>query len=378
MRKKLFVPALLVALALTALVVTGCGSGVPADSVATVDGTSIKKSEFEHWLSVASKQQAVSGQTAVVPDPPNYTKCVAALQKVPLAKGQAKPTAAALKSQCEQQYEGLKQQVMQFLVQSEWLLKEADSRKLTAKPATVQKQLDDQIKQSFPKRSDFDTFLKQSGMTMNDLLFRVKIDVLTQQVRQKIVAGRDKVSDAQIASYYSKNQARFAQPERRDLEVVLTKTKDKADQAKAEIESGTAWSKVAKKYSIDQASKAQGGKLPGVAKGQQEKAFDDAIFSADKGKVIGPVKTQFGYYVFKVDSISKASQQTEQQAHDTILNIIRSQQEQDALNKFVADYQKRYTKKTNCAKDFVISSCKNAPKPKKGATGATGQTGATG
>lgn len=378
MRKKLFLPALLVALALTALVVTGCGSGVPADSVATVDGTSIKKSEFEHWLSVASKQQAVSGQTAVVPDPPNYTKCVAALQKVPVAKGQAKPTAAALKSQCEQQYEGLKQQVMQFLVQSEWLLKEADSRKLTAKPATVQKQLDDQIKQSFPKRSDFDTFLKQSGMTMNDLLFRVKIDVLTQQVRQKIVAGRDKVSDAQISSYYTKNQARFAQPERRDLEVVLTKTKDKAEQAKAEIDSGTAWSKVAKKYSIDQASKAQGGKLPGVAKGQQEKAFDTAIFSADKGKVIGPVKTQFGYYVFKVDSISKASQQTEQQAHDTILNIIRSQQEQDALNKFVADYQKRYTKKTNCAKDFVISSCKNAPKPKKGATGATGQTGATG
>jgi foldase protein PrsA len=378
MRKKLFVPALLVVLALTALVVAGCGSGVPSDSVATVDGTPIKKSNFEHWLSVASKQQAASGQAAPVPDPPDYTKCVAALQKVPLAKGQAKPSAAALKAQCQQQYEGLKQQVMQFLVQSEWLLKEADSRKLTAKPATVQKQLDDQIKQSFPKRSDFDKFLQQSGMTMNDLLFRVKIDVLTQQVRQKIVAGRDKVSEAAIASYYAKNKARFAQPERRDLEVVLTKTKAKAEQAKAEIDSGTAWSKVAKKYSIDQASKSQGGKLPGVAKGQQEKAFDSAIFGADKGKVVGPVKTQFGYYVFKVDSISKASQQTQQEAHDTILNIIRSQQEQDALNKFVADYQKRYTKKTDCAKDFIISSCKNAPKPKKGATGATGQTGASG
>jgi len=82
-----------------------------------------------------------------------------------------------------------------------------------------------------------------------------------------------------------------------------------------------------------------GRQAPGRAKGQQEKAFDSAIFSAGKGKVIGPVKTQFGYYVFKVDSISKASQQTQQQAHDTILNIIRSKQEQDALNKFVADYQ---------------------------------------
>jgi foldase protein PrsA len=374
MRKKLLVIAPL-AVALCALVVAGCGSGVPSDSVATVDGTNIKKSEFNHWLTVASKQQATSGATAVVPDPPNYSKCVAALQKVPVAKGQTKPTAAALKSQCQQQYEGLKQQVMQFLVQSQWLLQEADSRKLVAKPATVQKQLDDQIKQSFPKRSDFDKFLQQSGMTMNDLLFRVKIDVLTQQVRQKIVAGKDKVSEAQIASYYAKNKARFAQPERRDLQVVLTKTKAKAEQAKKEIESGTSWSKVAKKYSIDQASKSQGGRLPGVAKGQQEKSFDTAIFNAPKGKVVGPVKTQFGYYVFKVNSITKASQQNEKEAHDTILNIIRSQQEQDALNKFVADYQKRYTKKTNCAKDFVISSCKNAPKPKKGATGATGATG---
>jgi foldase protein PrsA len=374
MRKKLLaIPSL--ALALCALVVAGCGSGIPANSVATVSGTQIKKSDFNHWLSVASKQQATAGQAAVVPDPPNYTNCVATLQKQPVAKGQTKPSAAALKSQCKQQYDALKTQVMQFLVQSQWLLQEASARKLVAKPATVQKQLDDQIKQSFPKRTDFDKFLQTSGMTMNDLLYRVKIDVLTQQVRQKIVAGRDKVSDAQIAAYYTKNQARFAQPERRDLQVVLTKTKAKADQAKAEINSGTSWSKVAKKFSIDQASKSQGGRLPGVAKGQQEKAFDTAIFSAKKGKVVGPVKTQFGYYVFKVTAITKASQQTETQAHDTILNIIRSQQEQDALNKFVADYQKRYTSKTKCAKDFVISSCKNAPKAKKGATGATGATG---
>jgi foldase protein PrsA len=374
MRKNLLAVAPLT-IALCALVVAGCGSGVPSDSVATVDGTNIKKSEFNHWLTVATKQQAVSGQTAVVPDPPDYTKCVATLQKVPVAKGQAKPTAAALKSQCQQQYEGLKQQVMQFLVQSQWLLQEADARKLVAKPATVQKQLDDQIKQSFPKRADFNKFLASSGMTMNDLLFRVKIDVLTQQVRQKIVAGKNNVSDAQVAAYYAKNQARFAQPERRDLQVVLTKTQAKANQAKSQIDSGTAWSKVAKKYSIDQASKSQGGRLPGVAKGQQEAAFDKAIFNAQKGKVVGPVKTQFGYYVFKVTAVTKASQQTEAQAHDTIVNIIRSQQEQDALNKFVADYQKRYTSKTKCAKDFVISSCKNAPKPKKGATGATGATG---
>jgi len=369
MTKKLLTVFALLTLAV-AVLVTGCGSGVPSDSVATVDGTPIKKTDFNHWLSVAAKQSAAPGSTAApaVPDPPNYTNCVATLQKQPVPKGQKAPTAAALKAQCAQQYNGLKTQVMQFLIQSQWLLKEADARKLTAKPAQVQQQLNDQIKQSFPKRADFNKFLKTSGMTMNDLLFRVKVDVLTQQVRQKIVQGKDKVSDAAVTSYYNKNKARFAQPERRDLLVVLTKTQAKANEAKAAIQSGTAWKDVAKKYSIDQASKAQGGKLPGVAKGQQEKSFDSAIFSAKKNQLEGPVKTQFGYYVFKVTKVTSASQQTEQQAHDTIVNLLRSQQQQNAINNFVKDYQKRYKSKTNCAKDFVIDSCKNAPKAKKTTT----------
>jgi foldase protein PrsA len=349
-----------------AVVVSGCGSGVPSNSVAEVDGTPITKTDFNHWLNVAAKQSVPAGSTAApaVPDPPDYTKCVAALQKQPVAKGQKKPSVAALKAQCAQQYDGLKTQVMQFLIQSQWLLQEANARKLTAKPAQVQQQLNDQIKQSFPKRADFNKFLKTSGMTMQDLLFRVKVDVLTQQVRQKVVAGKDKVSDAAVTTYYNKNKARFAQPERRDLLVVLTKDQATANKAKAAIQSGTAWKDVANKYSIDQASKAQGGKLPGVAKGQQEKSFDTAIFAAKKNQLEGPVKTQFGYYVFKVTNITPASQQSETQAHDTIVNLLRSQQEQNAINAFVKDYQKRYTAKTDCAKDYVISSCKNAPKTK--------------
>jgi foldase protein PrsA len=365
MTKKLLTVFALPTLAV-ALVVSGCGSGVPSNSVATVAGTPIKKADFDHWLGVAARQSVPQGSTAApaVPDPPSYAKCVAALQKQPTPKGQKPPSVAALKAQCVQQYNGLKTQVMQFLIQSQWLLKEADSRNLTAKPATVQKQLDDQINQSFPKRADFNKFLKTSGMTMQDLLFRVKVDVLTQQVRQKIVAGKDKVSEAAVAGYYNKNKSRFAQPERRDLLVVLTKTQAKAGQAKAALQSGTAWKTVANKYSIDQASKAQGGKLPGVAKGQQEKSFDTAIFSAKKNQLQGPVKTQFGYYVFKVTNITPASQQTEKQAHNTIVQLLRSQQEQTAINNFVKDYQKRYKDKTNCAKGYVIDSCKNAPKTK--------------
>ena len=64
-------------------------------------------------------------QTWSSPIPPNFTKCVANRAKQPVPKGAKKPTAAQLKTQCKQQYDALKQQVMQFLVSAEWIQQEA-------------------------------------------------------------------------------------------------------------------------------------------------------------------------------------------------------------------------------------------------------------
>src|SRR5918993_4587428 len=114
---------------------------------------------------------------------------------------------------------------------------------------------------------------------------------------------------------------------------------------------------------IEREAADQGGKVPAVAKGQQEKAFDDAIFAADKGKITGPVKTQFGFYVFKVDKIVEASQQTRDEAKETIKQLLASQNQQKALDAYVKDFRKRWKEQTDCREGFVTQDCKNAPKP---------------
>jgi foldase protein PrsA len=298
---------------------------------------------------------------------------VANQAKQPVPKGAKKPTTAQLKTQCKQQYDALKQQVMQFLVSAEWIQQEAKKQGVTVSDKEVQKQFQDQKKQSFQKPADYQKFLKSSGMTEADLLFRVKLDVVSNDVRNKIIKGKDNVTDAQISSYYNKNKQRFAQPERRDLLVVLTRTKAKADAAKKALDGGQKWAAVAKKFSIDEASKAQGGKLPGVAKGQQEKAFNDAIFGAKKGVTTGPIKTQFGYYVFQVTNVTAATQQTLAQTKETIKNLLKSQNQQKALNDFVKKFRNDYKGKTKCAKAYLIPDCSNAPKTKSAATPASGQ-----
>jgi foldase protein PrsA len=199
-------------------------------------------------------------------------------------------------------------------------------------------------------------------MTEGDVLFRVKLNELQQRLTQDATQDAKKVSDEDISAYYDKNKKRFAQPERRDLRVVLTKTQAKAEQAKKELQSGQPFKKVVKKYSIDEASKSQAGLLPAVSEGQQEKDFDAAIFAAQKNKLEGPVKTQFGWYVFKVEKITKASQQTLDESKDTIKNLLRSTRQQKALDSFVKQFRKDYKDETNCADDYRVVECKNAPK----------------
>jgi foldase protein PrsA len=359
-------------IAACAALIAGCGNDVPTNGVAKIGDTVITKDQFNHWLNAAAHGSAAPGSNVTVPDPPNFTKCVANQAKQPVPKGAKKPTTAQLKTQCKQQYDALKQQVMQFLVSAEWIQQEADKQGVKVSSKEVQKQFQDQKKQSFQKEADYQKFLQNSGMTEQDLLFRVKLDVISNDVRTKVLKGKDKVTDAQVASYYNKNKQRFAQPERRDLLVVLTRTKAKAEAAKKALDSGQSWKSVAKKYSIDEASKAQGGKLPGVAKGQQEKAFDSAIFGAPKGKIVGPVKTQFGYYVFNVQKVTPASQQSLAQTKETIRNLLKSQTQQKALNDFVKQFRKDYKDKTKCAKTYVIPDCANAPKQKTSTAPASG------
>jgi foldase protein PrsA len=373
MKKMILVSLALCAFFVPAAVLAGCG-GVPGNAVADVDGESIEKTAFDHWMGVLAKD---SGQkpAAKPPKPPDYKACVADKRKTAPkpAKGQPKVTDAALKTQCKKDYEALRTTTLQVLIAAEWITREADDMGLKVSDAEFKKSFDQQKKQAFPKAADYAKFLKTSGQTQADIDMQVRQDLLRKKIIAKVTKGTDKVPDAQIKQFYDKNKARFAQPERRDLRIVLTKTKAKADQAKRALDGGESFSKVAKRLSIDQASKSQGGKLPGVAKGQQEKALDDAIFKAAKGKLVGPIKTQFGYYVLEVTKITPQSQQTLEQAKATIKQTVASENYNKKLERFAKAYQKRWRAKTECREGFKTPECKNGPKPTPTPTPAPGQ-----
>lgn len=84
---------------------------------------------------------------------------------------------------------------------------------------------------------------------------------------------------------------------------ILVATQAECERLKTEIEGGADFAELAKAHSKCPSGK-RGGDLGEFGPGQMVPEFDRVVFSAEVGKVQGPVKTQFGYHLLEVVSRS--------------------------------------------------------------------------
>jgi peptidyl-prolyl cis-trans isomerase C len=80
---------------------------------------------------------------------------------------------------------------------------------------------------------------------------------------------------------------------------ILVATEAECLQLKTEIEAGADFAEVALKNSSCP-SRMRGGDLGSFRPGQMVKEFDEVVFSGEVGKVLGPVKTQFGFHLLEI------------------------------------------------------------------------------
>jgi foldase protein PrsA len=365
--------------ALVALAACGSG-GVPGNAVVKVGDTPITQAAFKHWLGVAAISGA-SGTLAekpTIPDPPLYKSCIAHLHEVnlkeiatnPLQKKTKPVVESVLKKQCETQYKTYVQEVLAFLISSQWVISEAKELGVKLTDAEIKKQFQKIRSAQFPKTAEFEKFLKTSGQTVSDLLLRVKLNQLSTKIQQKITSGKGKVTQADVQKYYNDNKSRYETQERRATNIVLVKDEATAKKALNELKSGKSFASVANAYSTDKTSKAKGGSLGEVVKGQEEKSLDEAIFKAQKGQLVGPVKSPFGFYVVEVTKITPGTHQGLSQVSASIKAQLTATKQQEALSKFVKDFKNRWKAKTDCRKEYVVANCKQYKTPKT----ATGKT----
>ena len=312
---------------------------VPPDAIALVGGEKILRTDFDLLLKQAKQGYDQQGQKFPAPGTPEYEK--------------------------------LKSQAVDYLVQRAEFRQEAKAMGIVVTPADVDKKLADLKQQYFGgDEAKFQAEMKKAGLTLD----QVKTDLEARIVSDKLFAAVTKdvqVSDADVQKYYDDNKDQY--PPTRDVRHILVKTKAKADDVFRQLQGGADFAKLAKKYSTDPGSKDNGGEYKAVGQGQFVPEFDKYLFdpSSKTGVVSEPIKTKFGWHL--IEPLSDIKETTFDSVKDQIRQQLLKQKKNDAMSKWVAGLPKKYDGKIV----YAVGYAPPPPVPSQVVPGQSGQSGAS-
>ncbi len=142
--------------------------------------------------------------------------------------------------------------------------------------------------------------LYERDQAFKDQLARVKEEMLVNYAVSKAVSGV-RVTDDEAKQYFDEHPEQFAGQEQVAASHILVEDEAQAKQLLDAIRAGElSFEDAAAKHSKCPSSR-NGGSLGEFGRGQMVPEFDEACFSMEIGEVRGPVKTQFGYHIIRLD-----------------------------------------------------------------------------
>ena len=314
-------PARVIVSLLVALVVVvsaACGGSdetVPTDAVAVVAGTPVTKAELDELLARAKK---------------TYT-----------AQKRAFPKAGTA------EYQSLQTQAVAYLVQRA----EYDAEAKNLKIVVTDKEIEDRIAQVRTQyfggsQAKLDKQIKEQGYTTDSFRDDIRARVLSEKIYVAVTKDA-KVSDADVTTYYVANKANppIYTPETRDVRHILVKDKAQANKIYDELKSGADFTKLVTAYTLDDASKAGGGKMT-IKKGDTVAEFETTSFLLPTNSISRPVKTQFGYHIIQaLSNVRPGKTLTQKEATPQIKATLLEKAKNDALTKWTNETKNELDKK---------------------------------
>jgi peptidyl-prolyl cis-trans isomerase C len=173
----------------------------------------------------------------------------------------------------------------------------------------------------------------------------VQTEYLAREFFRRYLAKNPPVTDEELLAYYKEHLSEFKPPEEVQARHILVKTEADANKVLEQLKSGKDFAEVAKKYSIDPAA-ANGGKLElqdgkdWLPRGTFEKSFEHALFKIPKGQYDGPLKTQFGWHILKVDDKRQPEIPAFVQVRSMIKNRLQDQKTAEVHNQLTEQLKK--------------------------------------
>jgi parvulin-like peptidyl-prolyl isomerase len=243
-------------------------------------------------------------------------------------------------------YAAMKTSVLNQLITQAELQLEAQKLGISVPQSAVDKELAQLKKKNFSNNEKaYEAGLKKANVTNAQLEDYLRQVLLGQKIFASITKGTT-VSQSAIAANYAANIAQYQQKATRSVqEILVGKNENLANELYAQLKGGADFATLAKKYSKDPGSKAEGGKYT-ATQGNDVPEFDAAVFAATakNNVLLKPVNTkQYGWFVIEpLASIVPAKTTTEAKAAPAIRKTLESQKAQQVASDWMTNTEKSY------------------------------------
>jgi len=144
----------------------------------------------------------------------------------------------------------------------------------------------------------------------DDFLSPESVDFEYIELRRDLLMQAVEISEEELLQYYEESESRFQQDEQRQASHILitfdddeAAAEEQANALTARANAGEPFGDLARQYSKDGGTSEQGGSLGTIMHSQMPDALGDAIFAMRNGEIRGPVRSDFGFHVVKLDDI---------------------------------------------------------------------------
>ncbi|MDP9022508.1 MAG: peptidylprolyl isomerase [Actinomycetota bacterium] len=140
--------------------------------------------------------------------------------------------------------------------------------------------------------------IAEAGRTEAEIRSQIAA-VIRRERLQEHFAGQAEVTDAEIRAAYDRaldDEYRVA-----DVSHILVETSEQAEDLRAQLDAGADFGELAREHSSDELSAVNAGALGEQPRGRYIEAFDEAVWNAEPGEIVGPVQTRFGFHLIKVN-----------------------------------------------------------------------------
>lgn len=297
-------------------------------------------------VSVPDGAVAVVGDTAI--SMAEFDQLFAQYQAAYKAQGQDFPAVGS------PEYERLRTDIVDFLVQREELEREAAALGITVSEEEVDERLAE-LKQQFFEGDEakYQEELKALGTTEDALRDQLRSSLLSQRLYDEITKDIT-VTDEEVRSYYDEHLEEFTQPETRALAHILVKTEAEARALLEQLRDGADFAKLAKEKSLDAQSAKDGGKLPVQSKDAWVEPFAEAAWALETGELSEPVKSQFGWHIIKALGDIKPAETTPfAEVEESIREQLLKSKKDKAMEDWVQQVRAKYAPQVGYAVGFA-------------------------